>query len=395
MTTGAGAGVGCGGGGGNRNSAAADLAPIEAALNGIDARLTDEQQRELLRVHLNPILVGCVAALESLYKVENDAESKDKSNKEATVVVINSRNMNWDSDQLKERLKTLKRCCRTISRLLRSPEFARYLTLDTLTRWVLAVAPLSNNKEHLMEVLESKSLLLNALDRSLLFRALLGACKAQLARSLPARSGFGFLVKQLSKLVKRLEMQLRMWFDNQADPMTERSSEFAELTLAPILKEVDELLVAATEKKRFPSRYAEVVAALVEELESLLNLLAVYAEIRGASIRNYFHLVPKGTESVSFRYFIEQKIGGTGSGSSSRAESNKENEGPEADSLVFIETPELEDFEKVDADGEVVEGDEEVGAESGDDSAAAIDIDWIVVDETTKIPDDLSELELD
>ena len=420
LTTGAGAGVGCGGGGGNRNSAAADLAPIEAALNGIDARLTDEQQRELLRVHLNPILVGCVAALESLYKVENDAESKDKSNKEATVVVINSRNMNWDSDQLKERLKTLKRCCRTISRLLRSPEFARYLTLDTLTRWVLAVAPLSNNKEHLMEVLESKSLLLNALDRSLLFRALLGACKAQLARSLPARSGFGFLVKQLSKLVKRLEMQLRMWFDNQADPMTERSSEFAELTLAPILKEVDELLVAATEKKRFPSRYgecaiviavladmtnsyhlslssfaAEVVAALVEELESLLNLLAVYAEIRGASIRNYFHLVPKGTESVSFRYVIEQKIGGTGSGSSSRAESNKENEGPEADSLVFIETPELEDFEKVDADGEVVEGDEEVGAGSGDDSAAAIDIDWIVVDETTKIPDDLSELELD
>ncbi len=144
-----------------------------------------------------------------------------------------------------------------------------------------------------------------------------------------------------------------------------------------------------------------MVAALVEELESLLHLLAVYAEIRGASIRNYFHLVPKGTESVSFRYVTEHIVGG-GGGSGN----NKENEGPEsaaateADSLVFIEKPEPEDFETVDAEGEVVEGGEEEEEEGGGDSAAdksaiAIDIDWIVVDETTKIPDDLSELELD
>ncbi len=245
LTTGAGAGCGGGGRGSSSSSSASDvLAPIEAALNGIDARLTDEQQRELLRVHLNPILVGCVAALESLYKGENGGSA----------LVEDS---NHHSNNKEKCLNTLKRCCRTISRLLRSPEFAHHLTLDTLTRWVLAVAPLSNNKDHLMEVLESKSLLLNALDRSLLFRALLAACKAQLARSLPARSGFGFLVKQLSKLVKRLELTLRMWFDNQADPNAERSSEFAELALAPILKEVDELLVAATEKKRFPSRYGK------------------------------------------------------------------------------------------------------------------------------------------
>lgn len=219
------------------------LEPIEAALNGIDARLTDEQQRELLRVHLNSILVGCVAALETLYNKVELAEDEEKGTK---------KNM---SENEEKRLQTLKRCCRTISRLLRSPEFARHLTVETLTRWVLAIAPLSNKQQHLMEVLESKTLLLNALDRSLLFRALLGACKTTLV-SLPSRSGFGFLVKQLSKLVKRLEMQLRLFFDHQADPMADKSSEFAELAIAPLIKEVDELLVA-TEKKRFPTRYGK------------------------------------------------------------------------------------------------------------------------------------------
>lgn len=132
---------------------------------------------------------------------------------------------------------------------------------------------------------------------------------------------------------------------------------------------------------------AEVVAALVEELESLLNLLAVYAEIRGVSIRNYFNLVPKGTESISFRYVTEQKK------SLLNTEENKENEGPEAESLVFIEKPEVEDFEKVDADdGDDVDG--------GHNSDVAIDKDWIVVDDDVKIPEnlgpaDLSELELD
>lgn len=131
-----------------------------------------------------------------------------------------------------------------------------------------------------------------------------------------------------------------------------------------------------------------MVAALVEELESLLNLLAVYAEIRGVSIRNYFSLVPKGTESVSFRYVTEQKK------SLLNMEENKENEGPEGESLVFIEKPEVEDFEKVDADDEADEVD------GGRNSDVAIDKDWIVVDDDVKIPEnlgpaDLSELELD
>lgn len=135
-----------------------------------------------------------------------------------------------------------------------------------------------------------------------------------------------------------------------------------------------------------------MVAALVEELESLLNLLAVYAEIRGVSIRNYFSLVPKGTESVSFRYVTEQKK------SLLNMEENKENEGPEGESLVFIEKPEVEDFEKVDADDEA--DDEADAVDGGHNSDVAIDKDWIVVDDDVKIPEnlgpaDLSELELD
>ena len=276
-------------------------------VKGMDAlsdAITNSSQREELLPRVNQLLVACTEVFTDI---------RDRLAKEDDVV-----------GKMEYEL-IVKDCFKTMDGLLRSPTFGPRLTPKSITTFIKVILPLGRHgqRKEAIEILGGRSLLHNHLNRSHLLIVLIRECYSLVRKS---RSSIVYLIKQLGKLVKLFEFQLKLRYESGVDPLTSKSSEFANINLDSLVYEVNVVLTECS-KKRYPALYgkwyrwgfdfdssniffilnlAESIDRLVEELETLLNLMRIYAELSGKCLLDNFILVKDAQNSKAFKYVKEQ-----------------------------------------------------------------------------------------